>query len=251
MYVYIRDCNQQTAPVSDDLKISLSSGDANTQINGNNLPATVTTQNGIASFSVSSQVTGTVTLVVRDTSSNFTVTNVNNNNPSIIFTNNGSSASSGNPNCTTAAGTPNFWYSDVSPASPISANTGSTVTLTVSIKDCGKNNVSSDNLTLTQTSSDSSVTVNGSSAPVSVQAQNGQATFSIVSQNAGTDTFTIQDTTSNFAVTDANNQSPRIVFSGSSTSATPTPVPTNTPSATDTPTTSPIPSATLTPTGTQ
>jgi hypothetical protein len=245
LYVYIRDCNQNAAPVSDNLKISLSSGDSNTQINGNNLPATVTTQNGVASFTVASQINGTVTLVVQDTTSNFTVTNVNNNNPSITFNNNGSA--SGNSHCTTANGTPNFWYSEVSPNSPVAANTGSTVTFTVSIQDCGKNNVSSDNLTFSQTSNDSSLTVNGSSVPVSVQAQNGVATFNVTSQNAGNDTFTIQDATGNFAVTDVNNNPPSIVFSGSST-VTPTPTPTATPTPTDTPTPTFTPTATPTPT---
>jgi hypothetical protein len=243
LYVYIRDCNQTAASVSDNLSISLSSGDSNTQINGNNLPATVTTQNRVASFTVASQVNGTVTLVVQDTTSNFTVTNVNNNNPSITFNNSGSI--SVNSHCTTANGVPNFWYSEVSPNSPVTVNTGSTVTFTVNIQDCGKNNVSSDNLTFSQISNDSSLTVNGSSTPVAVQAQNGVATFNVISQNAGADTFTIQDTTSNFAVTDANDNSPSIVFNGSSTvTPTPTPTPTAIPTPTDTPTPTPAPSPT-------
>jgi hypothetical protein len=240
MYVYIRDCNQNTAPVKDKLTISLSSGDSNTQINGNKLPYSVTTQDGYVKFSVSSQVTGTVTLIVHDDSSNFTVTNINNQNPAITFT----TSASGNSNCTTAAGVANFWYSEVSPASPISASTGSTVTLTVDIKDCSQNDVSSDKLTLTQTSSDSSVTVNGYAPPITVQAQNGKATFNVISQNAGTDTFTIQDATSNFTVTDAKNQNPSIIFSGSSTSPTPTPTPTPTvspsPTVISSPSASPI-----------
>jgi hypothetical protein len=245
LYVYIRDCNQNTAPVSDKLNISLSSGDSNTQINGNNLPTSVTTQNGVASFTVASQVNGTVTLVVQDTTSNFTVTNVNNNNPSITFNNSGST--SGNTNCSTANGVVNSWYSDVYPTSPVNVATGSTVTFTVDLRDCGQNIISSDNLTFSQTSNDSGLTVNGSAPPVSVQAQNGVATFNVTSQNAGTDTFTIQDTTSNFTVTDTNNNNPSIVFSGSST-VTPTPTPTPTPTATPTPTDTPTP--TITPTAT-
>jgi hypothetical protein len=241
MTVTIRDCNLNTAPVSDTLSISLSSGDSNTQVNGNNLPYSVTTQNGQASFTVTSQVAGTVTLVVQDTTKSFTVTDTNNHNPSITFSTN--IGTSGNSNCTTANGVSNSWYSDIYPTSPVSAATGSTVTFTVDIRDCGKNNVSSDNLTFSQTSNDSSLTVNGSSPPLSVQAQNGQATFTVTSQNAGTDTFTVQDTTSSFAVTDTNNNNPSIVFSGSST-ATPTPAPT------DTPTPTPTPSVTQTPTAT-
>ncbi|MGA2911882.1 MAG: hypothetical protein ABSE17_04625 [Candidatus Levyibacteriota bacterium] len=109
LIVYVRDCNENTAPVSDNLSISLSSGDSNTQINGNALPYSVTTQNGYASFAVTSQVTGTVTLAIQDTTSNFTITNINNNNPSITFNNSGSS--SGNANCSTANGVVNSWYS--------------------------------------------------------------------------------------------------------------------------------------------
>ena len=252
--VVIRDCNRNTVSSNESLTISLSSGDPNTQINGNKLPYTITAQNGQASFSVSSQVSGTVTLTVQDTTSSFSVTDINNHNPVITFSN----SASGNPNCTTASGVANFWYSVVSPTSPISANTGSAVTLTVNIKDCNKNNVSSDNLTFSQTSSDSSLTINGSAPPVSIQAQNGVATFTVSSTNAGTDTFTIRDTTSNFTVTDANNHNPSIVFSGSSStptpapSATPTPSPssslTPTPSPSGTPTPTPSPSATPTPT---
>ncbi len=249
LIVYIRDCNKNTAPVNDSLTITLSSSDSTAKINGSSSPVTIQAQNGLASFTVSSQNNITDTFTVQDTTSNFTITDINNHNPSVTFTNNSSGSSTGNPNCTTGSGTPNFWYSEVSPASPISANTGSTVTLTVNIKDCGKNNVSSDTLTFSQTSNDSSLTVNGSSASVSIQAQNGVATFTVSSTNAGTDTFTIQDTTSNFTVTDANNHSPSIVFSGSSSTATPTPAPsaTPTPSPTGSPTPSPSQSATPTP----
>jgi hypothetical protein len=213
------------------LTIALASNDSTAKINGSTSPVNIQAQNGQASFTVSSQNSTTDTFVIQDTTSNFTVTNINNNNPSITFTNTGSS--SGNSNCTTASGVPNSWYSDVYPASPISAATGSTVTLTVHIRDCNQSGVSSDNLTLSQTSNDSSLTVNGSAAPVSVQAQNGVATFTVSSQNAGTDTFTIQDTTNSFTVTDTNNHNPSVVFSGSSTVS---PTPTPTPSLTNTPT---------------
>ena len=247
LYVYIRDCNQNTAPVSEKLNISLSSGDSNTQINGHNLPYSVTTQNGIASFTVSSQVSGIVTLVVQDATSNFTVTNIYNNNPSITFTNTSSGNTTGNSNCTTGSGVSNFWYSEVSPASPVSAATGSTVTFTVDIRDCSQNDVSSDSLTISQTSNDSSLTINGSAPPAKIQAQNGLATFTVTSQNAGTDTLTVQDTTSNFTVTDANNHNPSIIFSGSSSTATPTPAPTATPTSSPSATPTPAPSGTPTP----
>ncbi len=230
LIVYIRDCNKNTAPVNDNLTITLLSNDSTAKINGSSSPVNIQTQNGQVNFTVSSQNSTTDTFVVQDTTSNFTVTDINNHNPSVTFTNTSSGNSTGNSNCTTAAGVPNFWYSEVSPASPISAATGSTVTLTVNIKDCGKNNVSSDNLTLSQTSNDSGLTVTPS---VNVQAQNGLATFNVTSQNAGTDTFTIRDTTSSFTVTDTNNHNPSVVFSGSSTS---TPTPTPTPNLSDTPT---------------
>ena len=256
LLVYIRDCNKNTAPVNDSLTITLSSDDSTAKINGSSSPVTIQAQNGQASFTVSSQNNITDTFTVQDTTSNFAITDINNHNPSVTFTNSGSGNATGNSNCTTGSGTPNFWYSEVSPTSPISANTGGAVTLTVNIKDCNKNNVSSDNLTFSQTSNDSSLTVNGSAAPVTIQAQNGVATFNVTSTNAGTDTFTIQDTTSNFTVTDANNHSPSIVFSGSSSTPAPTPsaaptpsptgspAPTTSPSGTPTPTPSPSPSGT-------
>jgi len=237
LIVYIRDCSRNTAPVNDNLTVTLSSNDSTARINGSSSPVNIQTQNGQVSFTVSSQNSTTDTFTIQDTTSNFAVTDINNNNPSVIFSNN----SSGNSHCTTATGVPNSWYSDVYPASPLSAATGSTVTFTVDIRDCSQTNVSSDNLTLSQTSNDSSLTVNGSAPPVSVQAQNGQATFTVSSQNTGTDTFTMQDTTSSFTITDTNNQNPSVVFSGSSTATvtpTPTPAPSNTPtpSLTNTPT---------------
>jgi hypothetical protein len=245
LVVTIRDCNENTAPVSDALNISLSSGDSNTQVNGHTLPYVVTAQNGQASFIVTSQVTGTVVLTVRDTTGSFNVTDINNNNPRIAFANN----SSGNSSCASAAGVSNSWYSDVYPASPVSVNVGSTATFTVDIRDCNRNTISSDSLTFSQTSSDSTLTVNGSAAPVTVQAQNGQATFNVTSQTAGTDTFTIQDTTGSFTVTDTNNNNPSITFTAQSS---PTPTPTSSPANTPTPgptiTPIPTPSVTITPT---
>jgi len=229
LIVYIRDCNKNTASVNDNLTVTLSSTDSSAKINGSSSPVNIQAQNGQVSFTVSSQNNITDTFTVQDTTSNFTITDINNHNPSVAFTN----SSSGNSNCTTSSGAPNSWYSDVYPTSPVTANTGSTVTFTVDIRDCNKNNVSSDNLTISQSSNDSSLTVNGSAPPVSVQAQNGQATFTVTSQNAGTDTFTVQDTTSSFKVTDGNNNNPSVVFSGSSTvTPTPTPTPTNTPTPT-------------------
>ena len=243
--VTIRDCNRDTASVNDQLTISLSSGDSNTQVNGNSLPYSVNAQNGQAGFSVSSQVSGTVVLVVHDSTAGFDITDVNNHNPSISFS---ATSSSGNSSCSTANGTPNSWYSDVyPPSSPVS--TGVTTTFHVNIRDCGQNDVSSDNLTISQTSNDSSLTINGSSPPVNVQVQNGIATFTVSSQNAGTDALLVKDTTSGFTVTNTSNTNPSITFIGSSSdNSTPTPTsalsdtsPTPSPTPTTSPSTTPIP----------
>ena len=83
--VVIRDCNSATAPVSDTISISLNSGDPSTQVNGNNLPVTITTSNGQANFTVLSEIAQTVTLNVKDTTNNFTITDTGNNNPSVVF----------------------------------------------------------------------------------------------------------------------------------------------------------------------
>lgn len=258
MIVTLRDCKVTTTPVNDTINISLINGDPNTQINGNNLPYSLTATSGQASFYVTSQISGSVTLLVQDTTKSFTVTDINNHNPAITF-NSTTPSLSGNSNCTTAAGVPNAWYSDVYPASPVSASTGSTVTFTVNIRDCNKNTVSAaDNLTFSQTSNDSTLKVNGAVPPVSLQAQNGQATFTLSSQNAGTDTFSIKDTTGSFTITDTNNHNPSVVFTSSSTTTpTSTPVPTiinavNTPSPNPSPTPSsnPSPNPTAAPTQT-
>jgi hypothetical protein len=232
MQVVIRDCNQSTAPVSDKLTVSLVSGDQNTQVNGNNLPYQITTQNGQVSFSVTSQVAGSVTISVHDDTNGFNITNISNQNPTINF-----GGSSGNSHCTTPSGTPNFWYSDITPTSPASVNAGQSVTFTVHIRDCTQADISSDHITFSLSSGDSSVTINGATSPVSAYAQNGVATFTVLSTNGGIDTFTVHDDSANFTVTDNNNHNPSIIFNGSTTpAATATPTPTTAPAATDTPT---------------
>jgi hypothetical protein len=238
----IRDCYKNDAPVSDTLKISLTSGENAVQINGNNLPYTVVTQNGKATFSMTSGSAGTFGFVIEDTTRSFTVTDTNNHNPSVIFTSN----SSGNPNCTTATNIPNFWYSDVLPASPITTLVGSSAGFSVDIRDCSKNSVSNDTLTISLSSGESSVQINGNSLPYTTTVQNGKATFSVTSSNAGTYGFIVKDTTNNFTVTDSNNHNPSVIFTASST--TPTPQPTSAQTPTDTPTSTPSnPTATQTP----
>jgi hypothetical protein len=133
-----------------------------------------------------------------------------------------SSNTSSNSNCTTGSGVPNAWYSDVYPASPISASNGS-ATLTVNIRDCSINNVSSSStIKISLNSGDSNTQVNGQSLPTTITTQNGQASFTVTSQVAGTVSLTIQDTTDSFGVTDTNNSNPSIVFDGSSEAPTPT-----------------------------
>ena len=246
----IRDCDVKTAPVSDKLTISLISGDPNTQINGQAMPYTVTVQNGQANFYISSQVVGTVTLAVKDITSSFNITDINNNNPSITFNGSSSVSTSTNSNCTTGAGVANSWYSDVYPVSPISATVGSAANLNLVIRDCSQNPVSGiKSIKVSQTTNVAGVTVNGTSLPATFSAQNGQASFTVGSPNSGTVNLTVQDVTDSFPITDPKNQNPSIVFSGSS--ATPTPVPTSvTPAVTPTNTLTPIasPSATSTPT---
>jgi len=249
LIVVIRDCYKSTVSANDKLQISLISGDPNTKINDQTLPYTLNAQNGQANFYVTSQISGSVTLKVTDTTKSFDITDINNHNPTVTFSGN----SSGNPNCTTGPGTANFWYSEVDPASAVSTNTGSSVSFTVNIKDCNKNDVSTtESLTITQTTSDSGFTINGSSSPVNISAPNGQTTFSVSSPNAGTVNFTVRDITSSFTITDQNNHNPSVIFSNSS-STNPTPTPTNTPSSspTDTPTPTSSQSVTPNPTPTQ
>lgn len=156
-----------------------------------------------------------------------------------------SNNSSSNSNCNTSTGVPNSWYSDVYPVSPISTSNGS-VTLTVNIRDCNINDVSSSSsLKISLSSGDTNTEVNGQTLPATVSTQNGQASFSVSSQVTGTVNLTIQDTTDSFAITDTNNNSPSINFSGTST---PTPTTSSTESPTPTLTQSVSPTTDVTPT---
>lgn len=252
--VELHDCNNSFAPVNDNLTITLSNSDSGARINGNTFPANIQTQNGKSAFSVTSSNAGTDTFVVTDTNRSFTVTMPGYHNPSVTFGNN----SSGNSNCTTATGTPNSWYSDVYPASPVSADVGSSATFTIIIRDCDKNTIStSDSITITLTSGDPTTRINGNNPSYTVTTQNGQATFTVTSENAGTNALTVQDTTSGFGITDPNNHNPSVVFNAVSNTSTPAPTDTPTPtpgSTTDTPTpdntSTPTPTSSTTPTGT-
>jgi hypothetical protein len=158
--------------------------------------------------------------------------------------------SSSNSNCTTGGGVANSWYSDIYPVSPITANGGS-ATLSVTIRDCNINSVSSSStLKISLTSGDPNALVNGQNLPATITTQNGQVSFTVTSQVAGSVDLSVQDTTDSFSLTDTNNQTPSIVFNGQSG---PTPVPTQQPTSaptqpvSSTPTTSTAPSATPTP----
>ncbi len=242
--IELRDCNNNFASVNDNLTVTLSNTDPNAKINGSSPPVTIQAQNGQATFSVNSSNAATDTFIISDTTRSFTVTMPGYHNPSVTFTNN----NSGNSNCTTAAGVPNAWYSDVYPNPPVSTTTGS-VTLVVYLRDCNKNTAPvSDTLTISLSSGDPNTQANGHNLPYSIAAQNGQANFTVTSQNSQTDTFVIQDTAGSFNVTDINNNNPSVIFSSSTT---PTSTPTNTPvpTSSDTPTpTSSAPAATPTPT---
>ena len=248
--VDLQDCNNTIAPVSDSLTITLVSGDAGTKINGSSSPVTIQTQNGKATFSVSSPNVTTATFTINDNTRSFAVTTPGYHNPSVSFTSSGS-GSTGNPNCTTSAGAPNTWYSNVYPNPPITTTTGS-VTLLVVIRDCFNNTTSvNDSLNISVVSGDPNTRINGNSLPYSISAQNGQASFNVTSQVNGTVTLIVKDTTSGFTVTDPNNHNPSIAFSGMTNSTpTPTPAPTTvtpTLSATATPTPTSTSSATPAP----
>lgn len=240
--VDLADCNNTIAPVSDTLTIALVSGDPGTKINGSSAPVTIETKDGKLSFSVNSSNATTATFLITDITRSFSVTTPGYHNPSVTFSNN----SSGSAHCTTAAGVPNLWYSDVYPNPPISTDNGS-ITIIVDIRDCNQSLAPvTDILNISVSSGDPSTQVNGGSLPQNVTTQNGEARFNVTSQTTGTVTLTIQDTTSSFTVTDKYSNNPSVTFNGSSTPTT-TDTPTPIPMSTDTPTPTP---ATVNPTDT-
>lgn len=228
--VELRDCNNNL--VSDDnLTIIQKTNDATARINGQAGSVNIRAKSGKASFTVTSQTAGTVTFVITDTNQHFTVTEPGYKDPTITFSANGS----GNSNCTTAANVPNFWYSTVSPNSPIT--TEGSVQLTVYIRDCNKNMAPvADSIQISLSSGDPGTKVNGNALPYTVTTSTGQVMFTVSSVTSGTVNLTIKDTTSGFTVTDANNRSPSITFTASQN---PTPAPTT--ATTPTPTSAAAP----------
>jgi hypothetical protein len=235
--VELRDCNNSLAS-DDNLSVSQQTSDASVKLNGQSGSINIRAVSGKASFTVTSQNAGTVTLVITDTNQHFPVTMPGYHNPSVTYSNN----TSGNSHCTTDGGTPNSWYSDVYPNPPVSTTTGSQQMLVV-IRDCNQNPVSSDTIKVTVISGDSGAKINGNPSPHTFSVQNGQGNFTVSSNVSGTITLSVQDTTSGFTVTNVSNQNPSVSFSApAATSASPTPTPTT---AAPTPTT-----AAPTPTGT-
>lgn len=225
--IQLLDCKNNFASVNDTLTIT--SSDGNVKINGNSSPVTVQTQNGKNTFSVSSTTATTTTITITNTTRSFTVTDPHNHNPTITFANN----TSGSSNCTTGAGVPNGWFSNVYPNPPLSTTTGS-MDLVVIVKDCNRNPAPvSDMIKISLISGDPYTKLNGNNLPATVTTQNGQANFTITSQVNGSVRLRIEDSTSGFTVTDPNDNNPSITFS-TPTSSTPTP--TSAPAATNTPT---------------
>ncbi len=225
--IELLDCNNSDVS-SDHLTVTLSSGDAATTINGASSPVNIQAQNGKVTFSVNSPNPTTAVFTVKDTDHTLHVTAPGYKDPSVTFSNSGS-----------CAGTPRGFNSEAISTSN-SNNTGS---IAIQLLDCNNNLAPvSDTLTISLNTTDSSLTINGSTPSVTVQTLNGQTTFSLISTINGTDTFTVADTTRGFNVTDSGNHNPSVTFSNSS--ATPTP----SASPTASPTSSPSPTATASPT---
>jgi len=121
---------------------------------------------------------------------------------------------------------------------------GATSTITIELRDCKNALASNDSLRVTIQSGDASTKLNGQSAPITLQAQNGKASFTVTSQVSSANTFLITDTNQGFPVTMPGYHNPTVTFTSS---ATPTPAVTNTPTPTPTAGSTPVPTATPSP----
>ncbi len=121
---------------------------------------------------------------------------------------------------------------------------GATSTISIELRDCNNALASNDSLRVAIQSGDAATKLNGQSAPITLQAQNGKASFTVTSQVAGSNTFLITNTNQNFPVTMPGYHNPIVTFASITT-----PAPTATPAPTPTPTTgsTPVPTATSTP----
>lgn len=117
-------------------------------------------------------------------------------------------------------GTPTAYNSQVYVSTSTSL-VNSQVTISVELLDCHNTLTGvSDSLTISLTSPNGSVTMNGAPLPITIQAQNGKASFFVNSSVSGTFTFVITDTSRSFTVTDPHNHNPSVTF-GNNTSGNP------------------------------
>ena len=141
------------------------------------------------------------------------------------------------------AGTANEDKSQVY-VSASSVTVGATSTISIELRDCKNTLASNDSLRVAIQSGDAATKLNGQSAPITLQAQNGKASFTVTSQVAGSNTFLITDTNQGFTVTMPNYKTPTVTFTAA---ATPAPTATNAPTPTPSVGSTPVPTATPSP----
>lgn len=122
--VTIRDCLIKQVSTSDSITISLNSGDASTQVNGNALPYTFTASNGQATLSITTNNTATDVFTIHDVTNNFDITDTNNHNLSIDFSSSSSPTATPAPNPTSppTTQTPTLTPTSINAATPTSGN---------------------------------------------------------------------------------------------------------------------------------
>lgn len=240
--INLQDCNNNPAS-NDHLTIALTSGDSSVTINGAsaNSPYKALAQNGKYSFQVNSSNPTTAVFNIQDTDHSFQVTTPGYHNPQVTF-----SSSAGNPSCTPDG---DARYSNAYFPSG-SINVGSNATITIELRDCNNQaTLGSDTITVTPKSVDPSFQFVGYGGG-SFTLPHGQTSFQVTSQNPGTNTFTIRDTTQGFDVTGPGYSTPTVTFTSNATpapSAAPTSTPTPNPSSASTPAPTDTPAPTLTP----
>ncbi|MCL5784340.1 MAG: hypothetical protein M1142_03230 [Patescibacteria group bacterium] len=241
--VELRDCNNNDVS-SDNLTMSLVSGDSSTTINNSSVssPYQAQAQNGRYTFIVNSQKPGANTFNIQDTSRNFPVTMPGYHTPTVTFT----STDSVNSSCTADGDAE--WSNAYFPSGPV--NVGSNATITIDLRDChNQTTLGSDTLTVTPNSVDPTFQFVGYGNGAFTLPQ-GQTSFQVTSQNAGSNTFTIKDTTNGFNVTGPHYSSPSVTFASSPLSPSPTPSATPTPSSSPAQTPTPTPDLSVSPTPT-
>lgn len=234
--VELRDCNNNLAS-NGHLTITMTSGDAATTINGSASPYKAQAQDGKYSFTVKSPNPTTAIFKIQDTDHNFEVTMPNYKTPQVTFT-------SGSSNLGCASGKDAAYYSYVRYPSA-SVDVGSKVTITIDLRDCNNQaTLGGDTVTVTPKSVVAGFQFVGFGTG-SFTLPGGQRTFQVTSSSAGTNTFTVMDTTGGFEVTDSKNQTPTITFTNAASTPTPTPSVSSTPSPSASPSPTPTPTPTL------